>query len=330
MKDDVIFRIASMSKPITAAAALKLYEDGYFLLDDPVKKFIPQFGDLKVMENIGTDSAQIVDLKRDVTIRDLFRHTGGFGYASQPSKNNDAIDNMYVSANLKSLDQTPEDFINKICKIPLKYHPGSKWRYSYSNDLLGFLIEAITGKTLHEYVKESILEPLNMSSSGYYVTEENIQRLSSFYNYENDELQLVEDNKNTPYSSKPTICMGGAKMVSTAQDYANFCSMLLNYGKFNGNQVFQKQTVELLISDQIDNIKDRGFKVSGYGFGVGVSKEKDNGKTESINWSGSPFNTTFFVDYNTKTIAILLTQNAPWGHLNVKYKFASIVKKNIN
>ena len=167
MEKDAIFRIASMSKVITAAGALKLYEDGRFLLDEPVKEYLPQLSDLKVLENIGTDSVKIASLERDITIRDLFRHTAGFGYAYQESPNNDTIDNQYISKNLSTSNQTADDFLTKLAEIPLKYQPGSEWEYSYSIDVLGFLIEEITGQSLHEYLTESLFEPLEMTSTGF-------------------------------------------------------------------------------------------------------------------------------------------------------------------
>ncbi|MCG8700342.1 MAG: beta-lactamase family protein, partial [Bacteroidales bacterium] len=143
MHKEVIFAIASMTKIVTAAGALKLYEQGKFLLDDPVQKYLPQFEYIKVMEHIGTDSMKLVKPQRDITIRDLFRHTSGIGYPPDKMQIKDTIDKMYTDAQFSQISSS-EEFLDKICEIPLWFHPGSAWKYGYSNDILGMLIEKIS------------------------------------------------------------------------------------------------------------------------------------------------------------------------------------------
>lgn len=327
MQNDAIFRLASMSKLFTAVAALKLYEEGKFLLDDPVKKFLPQFADLKVKPDPKKDS--LVALSRDVTIRDLFRTTAGFGETLTTE-----------------WGKTPDEFLDFICKKPLKYQPGSRWVYGgIELKVLGILVEKIAKKNLHDYLTEAFFKPLGMTSTGYYVKPENVERFSSFYGYENGKLKLVDNQHQLfDYFKLPDVRNGSAGMVSSAGDLANFNNMILHYGTFKGKQVLRPQTVELLISNQIDNIQDRGFAIAGFGFGTGVNqgrspvynsfvaKEPDNnnGKTKSIFWSGSPYNTRFLIDFDKQIIAIFLTQNSPWKYLDLMSKFEGIVNKDVN
>ena len=336
MRQDDIFRIASMSKVITAAGALKLYEEGRFLLDDPVKNYLPQLSNLKVMENPGTDSARKVKLERDITIRDLFRHTAGFGYAYQESEDNDTIDKLYISKELSTSYQTADDFLRKLAEIPLKYQPGSKWEYSYSIDVLGFLIEKISGQNLHDYLTESLFTPLEMTSTGFYVSKENVNRLTGNYIYKDDQLELIDDPTKSEYLEIPTIYSGGGGLkdnvggiVTTASDFANFCKMLLNYGMFKGKVILNRQTVELMISNQIEGIEDRSFPVGAYGFGVGVVPDIHYGRTQVISWLGGPYNTGFLINFNTGLIAVFLTQNSPWMHLNIVNKFFVVMSENM-
>jgi CubicO group peptidase (beta-lactamase class C family) len=325
MENDVIFDITSMSKTITAAGALKLYDEGGFLLDDPVKKYLPQFKNLRVMVNMGTDSSMTTGLERDVTIRDLFRHTAGFGYGW----GSDTIDYLYRLNRLNTANQTPEKFLNAITGIPLKYQPGSWWEYSYSIDILGLVIEKITGKSLQDYLKSEIFNPLKMRSSGFYIKEKDINRLSAYYTYTDGKLKYEEYPLPMEYLKIPGMCWGGAGIVTTAGDLANFCNMILNFGNFNGRQVLKAETVELMITDQISGIKEQSSDVPGYGLGVGVIADPTTGKTASVFWKGSPFNTSFVIDINKQVIAIFLTRNGPFGHLDITSKFSKLVYENL-
>lgn len=289
---------------------------------------------MKVIEDIGTDSSRLVDARRPITIRDLFRHTAGFAYTYRARASNDTIDNLYLSNKLYENAQTGDDFLNKIGSIPLKYHPGSKWRYSYANDVLGFLIEKLSGENLHDYLTTAIFKPLKMKSTGFYVSKKNAERLCGNYEYADGSLKLIDDPATSSYLSAPTVFSGGGGLqdnvggiVTSTQDFANFCNMLLHYGEYNGRQVLRPQTVELMISNQIANIHDRGFSVPGYGLGLGVSHEENEGRVKSINWAGGPYNTFFKIDYEHQVIAILMTQNSPWMHLGLMGKFGQIVSE---
>ncbi len=324
MEKDAIFRIASMTKILTAASALKLYEEGKFLLDEPVKKYIPEFSNLRVIapECKNEDSLITIPLERDVTIRDLFRHTAGFGYGGD-----DVVGRLYKKRIVFSEDMTLKQFVQYITTVPLKYQPGSKWEYSFANDILGYLVEVISGKPLDVYMNEAIFKPLTMENTGFYVPQDKLNKLCNFYEYKDNKLNLVEAAKNSKLAKRPAFISGGGGGVSTADDYSKFCQMLLNYGEYNGKRILSRQTVELLISNQIGEIKDRSFPVNGFGFGVGVTPEKYCGGTADCFWSGGPYNDTFMFDYNRQMIAILLIQNSPWGHLGLMGKFKKIISE---
>lgn len=325
MQNDAIFRIASMSKLIVAVGALKLYEEGKFLLDDPVKKYIPQLADLQVKPDQKKDS--LVKLERDITIRDLFRVTAGFGETL-----------------FGDVGKTPDQYVEQLSKIPLRYQPGARWVYGGNEiKLLGILVEKITNKNLHDYLNEVICKPLGMTTTGFYVEAPNADKLTGFYMFGNGQLKSAENLQTSPFLKLPLIRNGSGGMVSSVQDLANFYNMILHYGSFKGKQVLRPQTVELLITNQIANIKDRNFEVTGFGLGVGVNQGhlpvkngwyaadlSTNGRTKSIYWQGSPYNTRFFIDFEKQLIAIFLTQNAPWKYLDLMSKFDDIVNKNVN
>jgi CubicO group peptidase (beta-lactamase class C family) len=322
MEKDAIFRIASMTKIMTAAAALKLYEEGKFLLDEPVKKYIPEFANLRVIapDCTNEDSIITIPLERDITIRDIFRHTAGFSYGG-----NDIIGRLYAKKIVFSDTLTLKQFVQYITSIPLKFQPGSKWEYSWANDILGYLVEVISKEPLDDYMKRAIFKPMGMVNTGFYVSSDKLKKLSNHYGYEDNKLKLLDRTDNGKFSKRPAFISGGGGGVSTAEDYSKFCQMLLNYGEYNGQRILSRQTVELLISNQIGEIKERGFAVNGFGFGVGVNPAKNCGGTSSCFWAGSPYNNTYMFDYDKQMVAILFVQNSPWEHLGLMHKFEQIV-----
>lgn len=324
MEKDAIFRIASMTKILTGAAALKLYEEGKFLLDEPVKKYIPEFANLRVLSPECKDENNLITLplERDVTIRDLFRHTAGFTYGGD-----DIIGRLYQKKLGNIPQKTLKEFVQAITSVPLKFQPGSRWEYSYANDVLGYLIEVVSGKPLDVYMDEAIFRPLGMSSTGFYVQKNNLNRLSNHYSYDGNKLILADDALTGYFSKKPKFISGGGGGVSSVEDYSKFCQMILNFGEYNGTRVLSRQTVELLISNQIGEITNRQFETAGFGFGVAVTPGKYFGHTKICSWAGSPYNTTYQIDFEKGCIAILMVQNAPWTHLNLMDKFMKIVNE---
>jgi len=266
------------------------------------------------------DSLITIPLEREVTIRDLFRHTAGFGYGGS-----DVVGKLYAKKFSALENMTLQQFVKAITSVPLKYQPGTKWEYSWANDILGYLIEVISGKPLDVYMNEAIFKPIGMINTGFYVTQNQLNKLCNHYEYADNKLKLVDGGKSSKFAKRPVFISGGGGGVSTAEDYSKFCQMLLNYGEYNGKRIFNRQTVELLISNQIGEIKDRSFPVNGFGFGVGVNPEKYSGGTKSCFWAGSPYNDTYIFDIKKQMIAILFVQNSPWEHLGLMSKFEKIV-----
>jgi CubicO group peptidase (beta-lactamase class C family) len=331
MRTDAIFRIASMNKLPTCVAALKLYEEGRFSLDDPIAKFIPEMKNLRVLDSSqlaapGGAPPKTVPLDRQITIRDLFRHTAGFLYAIGDSP----VDQLYRDAGFREWKGSLKDFVRKLSDFPLAYQPGSKWAYSYSTDVLGYLIEVISHQPLNEYLKTHVFEPLRMGDTDYVVPDSKVDWLTSFYEYKDRSLHLVESTTESPFRRLPAGFSGGGGwgdgyggVVSTATDLERFLQMLLNYGELDGVRILRRETVELMIADQIADIRDRSFPVSGYGLGLGVYSDPARPRqTQGIFWSGGPYNTHFIADFDLQMCGVLLTQTAPFGHLGIIGRFS--------
>jgi CubicO group peptidase (beta-lactamase class C family) len=307
---NTIFRIASMSKPIVSVAAMILYEKGCFQLNDPVSKYIPEFKDLKVYSKKGDQTNGI--LKREMTIQDLLRHTSGLTYGA----GNTPVDSMYKSANVLDDNGTLKDMIHKLAQIPLLYQPGEQWNYSVSVDVLGYLIEVISGKPLDEFLKENIFNPLGMKNTGFFVPEGELNRLATLYT-------VSKEGKLKPYSAnkledskKPSFLSGGGGLYSTIDDYMIFSQMLLNKGELNGKRILSPKTIELMTMNnlpyQVMPIK-LGFLVDGHGFGLGfrvltdIPQSATLGSLGSYGWFGI-FGTYFYIDPKEDLIGIFMTQ----------------------
>jgi CubicO group peptidase (beta-lactamase class C family) len=328
-----IFRLASVTKIVTGVAALICYEEGLFLLDDPVKKYIPEFGNTQVFVSVQkgdqTDSLITEPLKRDITIRDLLRHTGGFAYSFE----NSPVDSLYKDAGFQTWSGSLSDFVKKIAEIPLAYQPGSKWRYSYSFDIVGYLIELVTKQPLDVFMEERIFKPLKMEDTGFYVPEMKLNRLTNYYEYKNDSLILMESPDNSPFRKLPSALSGGGGwfdgfggLVTTAPDFSHFLQMVMNNGVLENNRILSPQSVELLITNQVHDIQDKSFLSGnyGYGLGVGASFKENNGPTMGIDWSGGPYNTRYWIDFENKIYGIFFAQTGPWGHLGIMWKFSGL------
>jgi CubicO group peptidase (beta-lactamase class C family) len=331
-KKDSIFRLASITKLAVSVAALICYEDGLFLLDDPVRKHIPEFVGLRVLASQpvegGTGSLETEPLQRDVTVRDLLRHTAGFLYVDDyPMKGTD------LDTGFGSWNRSLKAFVEAITKYPLAYQPGSKWRYSYSHDVLGYLLEVVTKRPLDEFMQERVFAPLGMEDTGFFVPAEKLDRLTSYYEYEDGSLVAVETRDNSPFRRRPSALSGGGGwsdgyggLVSTAPDYSRLLQMVVNYGELDGTRILTPPSVELMITSQVYGIQDRSFlsDTFGYGLGVGASLAPNHGPTRSILWSGGPYNTRFVANIEKHAYGIFLTQTGPWGHLGIMNRFTEL------
>jgi CubicO group peptidase (beta-lactamase class C family) len=315
MRPDAIFRIASMTKPVTSVAVMILYEEGYFRLDDPVADYIPEFRNLKVFSSIDKEGIHTVDPVRPMTIRDLLTHTSGLTGVGAESP----VDSMYAAADLSG--GTLKEMVQKLSGIPLLYQPGTTWNYSRSTDVLGYLIEVLSGKPLDVFFKERIFIPLGMEDTDFYVPVEKLERVGAVYAPDSVGIKIIMKPDTNSVSTPVKFLSGNGGLYSTAADYMTFSQMLLNNGVFNGVRILGSKTVDLMTTNQIPGVRmpdDEffGSLMSGMGFGFGFAVLTDNREAEVIGsvgsywWSGSG-NAYFYIDPHEDLILILMTQFVP-------------------
>lgn len=301
MRDDAIFRIYSMSKPITCAAVLALYEESAFFLDDPVKKFIPEFAKLKVKEIDPDGRERLVELKRDVTIHDLLTHTGGLTYET-------VHDAPAAGWDLAA-------WIPAFCEVPLSHQPGEKWQYSASNDVLGRLVEIASGKPLDVFLEERICAPLGMTDTAFYVPPDKQNRLAAIYDQTEDGKIVRKTVEDRPYTEKPVFLSGGGGLVSTTSDYLRFCLMLLGDGAFQGSRILSRKTVELMRQDHLPP-GHSGIVPFKFGYGLGVSvlrslaEKQGIGSVGEFGWGGAAC-TDAWIDPQEDMISLIMMQLRP-------------------
>ena len=326
MRPDTMFRICSMTKPITSLAVMMLYEEGRFLLDDPVSKYLPEFKNPKVLVKPASGEAYTIPASREITIRDLLRHTSGLTYHW-----NDNLGPMYKAANvahgLLPYDGTIEDNVKRLASIPLLFNPGDRWEYSLGVDVLGRLVEVVSGKSLDEFFRTRIFEPLGMKDTYFYPPEDKLPRLAAAYTYYPDkglnrfpDIPITEGSlvysADYPYRGPKKLFSGGAGLTSTAADYARFCQLMLDGGKVGSTRLLSRKSVELMTQDQLGKISaDQGF---GLGFGVeGVKAPlSELGSPGEYNWGGF-FYTGFVIDPKEQMVVIFMGQLHPSGDLSL-------------
>ena len=302
---DTIFRLYSMTKPITSVAVMMLYEEGHFQLTTPVSEFVPYFKDMKVYTE---DGSAIVDAEREVTIKHLLTHTAGLIYESD--KDDHPIDQRYEDADLYGGDLA--NMIQKLGDIPLIHHPGDAWKYGMSTDVLGYLVQIVSGMPFETFLKTRIFEPLGMNDTGFSVRVENADRYSKVYEFgEDGELQAIE-KIHAATGPLSFFHSGGGGLQSTAADYLRFCQMVLNGGELDGVRLLGRKTAELITMDHISN-SWKPNKRTGAGFGLGfavVTDVADTGSLGSVgtcSWGGMA-STTFWIDPVEELIGIFMTQ----------------------
>jgi len=327
MQEDTIFRLYSMTKPITSVAAMMLFDKGKFSLDTPVSEFLPEFREVEVFLDGTALEYRTIKADRKITIGDLLVHTSGLTY---DFKRTTVVDEIYRNAHIGSFNSTyPLDrLIKKIASLPLQFSPGHFWSYGLSTDVLGRIIEVISGQTLREFLKRQVFGPLGMVNTDFYVPEDKQDRFASSYMYsptgQSRKLIPCDNPKTGKYSKPPIACSGGAGLVSTAGDYLNFASMLLNKGLFNKTQLLKPETVMLMTKnhlpkDWLDSVyaKDGRYlsPSQGFGFGfnvaIGSTFEASSGNPGTFGWAGAA-HTFFFVDPHEELIAIFFTQLLPY------------------
>jgi CubicO group peptidase (beta-lactamase class C family) len=326
MRPDTMFRICSMTKPITSAAVMMLYEEGHFLLDDPVSKYLPEFKNPKVLVKPASGAPYTIPATREITIRDLLRHTSGITYHW-----NEDLGPMYrdakVASGLLPYDGTIEDSTKRLAGLPLLFNPGEKFEYSLGVDVLGRLVEVLSGTPLDEFFRTRIFEPLGMKDTYFYPPDGKLERLATAYTYYDEKgLNRFPDTPITesaftysadyPARGPKKLFSGGAGLVSTAADYARFCQMMLDGGKVGSTRLLSRKSVELMTQDQLGKISpDQGF---GLGFGVNGVKAplSELGSPGEYNWGGF-FYTAFSIDPKEQMIVIFMGQLHPAGDLTL-------------
>ena len=345
LMDDAIFRIYSMTKPITSIALMQLYEQGKFLLEDPVEKFLPSFKNPQVLLGGSLFKPELRPAKTIMTVRDLLTHTSGLTYGFHFQNN---LDQMYRDKKLGGpltggegrADASLEEAIDIMGGLPLLFDPGTAWNYSMSTDVCGRLIEVIGDCSFDEYLQENIFDPLGMGDTGFLVPEDKIQRFTSTYILnESGALEVTDPAQNSPYQKERLFLSGGGGLVSTTNDYQRFVDMLSNEGAAGGNQIIGRRTLELMTMNHLpegkllNEVGRSTFSetaLAGMGFGLGFSVLMDPAANAGLGtigefaWGGAA-STRFWVDPVEKISCIFMTQFMPSSYYPIRRELTTSV-----
>ena len=330
MKTDNIFRIASMTKPIISVAAMMLYEEGKFLLTDPISKFIPEFKNPVVLDkyNAADTTYTTVPAKREITMRDILSQTSGIGYAQIGSATTNAI--YYknkINGGIGTPYSTLKDVITKLGKLPLFVQPGEEFYYGLNTDVLGYLIEVISGMPLDKYLQQKIFQPLGMKDTYFFLPKEKQARLVSLYSQGNNKISIQDSlinlngtfSRDFPKTINGTYFSGGAGLNSTAYDYALFGQMLLNGGELNGKWILSPATIQIMVSNQIGELLMWGDANKTRRFGLGFGILTDYAERTlmipagSYGWDGM-FASHYWTDPKNKMVVVFMRNIWPTEH----------------
>ena len=330
MKTDNIFRIASMTKPIISVAAMMLYEEGKFLLTDPISKFIPEFKNPVVLDkyNAADTTYTTVPAKREIIMRDILSQTSGIGYAQIGSATTNAI--YYknkINGGIGTPYSTLKDVITKLGKLPLFVQPGEEFYYGLNTDVLGYLIEVISGMPLDKYLQQKIFQPLGMKDTYFFLPKEKQARLVSLYSQGNNKMSIQDSlinlngtfSRDFPKTINGTYFSGGAGLSSTAYDYALFGQMLLNGGELNGKRILSPATIQIMVSNQIGELLMWGDanKTRRFGLGFGILTEYAERTlmipAGSYGWDGM-FASHYWTDPKNKMVVVFMRNIWPTEH----------------
>jgi CubicO group peptidase (beta-lactamase class C family) len=331
MQADAIFRIASMSKALTSVAVMMLYEEGHFLLKDPVAKFIPAFAKplVAVAPPAGSPPGTpftTEKAKRPISIRDLLRHTAGLSYGQGPAAaayQEAGFTDWYLIDRKETIAQ----LVDRIAALPLQGQPGEAFQYGYATDVLGRLVEVVSGMPLDQFIAKRITGPLRMVDTSFFLPPDKAHRLANVYGFENGALQLKETAANNDFVSGPRQCFsGGAGLLSTAADYARFLQMLLNGGTLDGQRLLAPKTVELMRSNHAgDKYRGGDADAGNEGFGLGFWVTVDPGVAGEVGTAGafgwgSAYFPQYLVDPKERLLMLFMTQHRPSGGSNLNQR----------
>ena len=331
LKKDAIYRVFSMTKPVTGVAVMILFEEGRFLLDDPVSKYLPCFKSLLVFDSEGATGMKLVKPKREVTVRDLLRQTSGLSYGSS----GDPVGKLYQAKNLMDPDTTLEQMVEKTCSIPLYFHPGSRWEYGISIDILGRLVEVLSGQPLDVFMQKRIFDPLKMVDTGFFVPDEKLGRFTTCYSYTAEKgLSPLPPARGTDRYRRGAnkLLSGGGGLVSTVSDYLRFVTMLAQGGELDGVRILGPRTIRLMGTDHLPEgvtLPAWGGKNEGNGYGFTMSVTTDVAKTTGYGsvgdygWDGAA-STFFRIDPQEDVVVLVMTQRMPCD-LEIQVKAKALV-----
>lgn len=339
MERSDLFRIASQSKAITSVGIMMLQEQGKLLITDPVGKYLPEYMETTVAEEDGNGGYTVVPANRRITIRDLLTHTAGISYGTGPASEawrEAGIYGWYFA----NRDEPVRETVRRIATLPQAAQPGEQFVYGYNTDILGAVIEVISGNPLDQFLTENILNPLQMYDTSFYVPEEKIDRVATVYSLKGDEITLADNPGMLEggshvgqghYINGPRVNFaGGAGLVSTTRDYGTFLQMIANGGELNGTRLLSRKSVELMVQNHLGDIA----YASGRGFGLGfeiitnLGEYGQSGSKGAFGWGGA-YHSTYWVDPKEKLVVVYLTQLIPAGGLDDANKLRALIYQAI-
>jgi CubicO group peptidase (beta-lactamase class C family) len=326
MQKDAIFRIYSMSKVVTSVAVMALFEEGRFRLDDPVSNYLPELKSMRVFKGGTADQPEFEDARKPITIKHLLTHTSGLTYDFGTSP----VEQMYKNVKLWEAISC-KDFLQRVSKIPLVSQPGETWTYGINTDVLGCLVEAVSGQSFEEFLSERIFKPLQMVDTGFSVPDPKLDRLAQLYEAGPDgKLKVAAPVLNLQTAAKPKFCSGGGGLFSTVPDYARFAAMLLDGGRLDNAQILGRKTVELMTANHLNHMSRQTTVWSeSEGFGLGgsvridLAKGNSSGSVGQFGWTGAA--TTYFnIDPRERTVVLLFLQHLPHDQYGLFPKYSTL------
>ncbi len=338
--EDTLYRIYSMTKPITSTAIMMLYEEGKFQLDDPIARYLPMFKEMRVYAGGTAENYDTVPAKGPITFKQLLTHTSGltYGFTGSP------VSAIYQAAkfDFQTDDGTLRSMMERLAKLPLLAQPGTEWNYSVSTDVLGALVEAISGMGFDKFLKTRIFDPLGMADTGFYVRAEQRARFAANYQKEDGGgMKLIDEPKTSRYLKPEPLCSGGGGLVSTAADYLRFCKMIARKGELDGVRILGRKTVEFMRVNHLQSGGDLASMgmprfsestMAGIGFGLGFAVVLDPAKAELLcstgeHYWGGAASTAFWIDPQEDVIAILMTQLMPSSSYPIRRELRTLVNQ---
>lgn len=334
--DDTIFRIYSMTKPITSIALMQLFEQGHFQLNDRIDRVIPEWKGMRVYVSGEGESMETREPSQPMTFRHILSHTAGLSYGA----GRHPVDRMYQSLGVsRAPGETLDSFIEKLAGVPLHYTPGTRWMYSLATDVCGYLVQAISGQRFDQYLQEHIFDPLGMVDTAFQVAPEKAHRLAANYERQlNKKLKLIDDPETSSYLKEPTFFSGGGGLTGTTADYFRFTEMLRRGGELDGARIIGKRTLDLMTRNHLAGGADLttmaigAFSETAYegvGFGLGFAMTLDEVQSGSIAagdyyWGGAA-STIFWVDPKEDLVVIFMTQLMPSATFNFRGQLKNII-----